>query len=54
MGAVFLTNLAALLRSYMCARGDYIIHAGEIGHEMYTVIRGTVVVLVGEDKKPVR
>jgi CRP-like cAMP-binding protein len=52
MGERFLMNLASLLQPFVCAAGDFIIHEGEVGREMFILIRGTVIIMVGD--RPVR
>jgi CRP-like cAMP-binding protein len=47
MGERFLMNLASLLQPFVCAAGDYVIHEGEVGREMFILIRGTVIIMVG-------
>jgi CRP-like cAMP-binding protein len=49
--AVFLHNLAMMLKPVVYSPGDYIIRQGETGREMYFICRGKADVLDGTGKR---
>ncbi len=48
--AVFLHNLALMLRPVVCSAGEYVVRKGDVGAEMYFICRGQVEVLDGAGK----
>jgi glucose-6-phosphate 1-dehydrogenase len=47
---IFLHNLAMMLKSDVCAAGDYVVREGDVGREMYFIARGQAQVLASDGK----